>query len=1150
MAFVFKATGRDSGRPQTSSSPSAGAKKGLSPLGSPEQPPGSEAPVSAQATSRLRSAGATPTPALTPHMKRTPSSLSGSPLAPKYGEGASSILTAAGGRAGNPSSTATRRGGATGGGDGGIRGSPLPFSLRRPALSASGSAGDSPGGDDGVPSGAGAGAGDGGGGGGGGGSERDGSGTTDSSVGSGILTAADILAYRATSSSTRKGSLHAGQSRSAHRQRHEDQSAHGHLPRHRQQKSLDDRESLSFRQGFRHGPGLGGSPSSNRVAQPSKEAAAAKSAHRPAAVAATTDAASSAGSVASDSSDVSTRASESASASRRGGHASPRAKPMDARHNSSSSLWRSPSASFPSPPSASAAAASAGAKSRGEAGASPLSARAPQQAAARAMMLRRSRSFSTFSRPPATGAPATTGAIAGASSADGSNSGAHSACSSAVSACASGGKRNERDGGGGSTSTSNKLLRSHSVEGSCDVGGESAGDSNALFGRAGGASSKSSRVKGARSRYCHPRYAQQHHLDAPSSAGSAASARRAGAAWNVVDAQMADWGLLAGIGATGDAPRADSGPAASARTARSARAGSGASERSGSTPTGSRPALSRSRSGLSTAVFRRLSFSCEGDEATGEECGLVTESHSEEEQEGEGTGGGSARTTALAASDYDELYGTGRVARGDMASRGLDCRWWDKIRDELDALRALVEESASTAARSHPAATTAATAAPPQASPGQDHRQSPRLRRGMLKPSTKGDEQAPLLAADAGGGAVLAWLGHARRELESIVGGRGGGCGVECGDGEHAQRDGMLQKLKSQERCVAGSSSDTSDNSSCTSANSSSFGGTTDTAVTENDADALGEAGELGECSEADIFSLLATQSNQFIRLPAFSWDALAEGPSGVVLGRRAIRIQQQRSHTHTNCQYLLPQQPGWQHQDEQQQQQQQWRQQNRGITILERRGVGHCSLGGLFFVETDPGEERQADIEFASTCSSSASSSSSSSGRSEAGNDGPWLLRIPEDSLHKSPACYPAETATEAAAGETKEGAVEAAEGAAGGSESVDAASLQQATLPARSITEDTAPHAQAHLPAPVPPALRTPAALPSAGGWLGRPRGKPSGAGLIGARAAGGGGKRAGEVVLLGRGKEEHLENHMVRFWARERGYLHMLGLPSSHQ
>ncbi|CAI5975675.1 unnamed protein product [Closterium sp. NIES-65] len=946
MAFVFKATGRDSGRPQTSSSPSAGAKKGLSPLGSPEQPPGGEAPVSAQATSRLRSAGATPTPALTPHMKRTPSSLSGSPLAPKYGEGASSILTAAGGRAGNPSSTAARRGGATGGGDGGIRGSPSPFSLRRPALSASGSAGDSPGGDDGVPSGAGAGAGDGGGGG-GGGSERDGSGTTDSSVGSGILTAADILAYRATSSSTRKGSLHAGQSRSAHRQRHEDQSAHGHLPRHRQQKSLDDRESLSFRQGFRHGPGLGGSPSSNRVAQPSKEAAAAKSAHRPAAVVATTDAASSAGSVASDSSHVSTRASESASASRRGGHASPRAKPMDARHNSSSSLWRSPSASFPSPPTASAAAASAGAKSRGEAGASPLSARAPQQAAARAMMLRRSRSFSTFSRPPATGAPATTGAIAGASSADGSNSGAHSACSSAVSACASGGKRNKRDGGGGSTSTSNKLLRSHSVEGSCDVGGESAGDSNALFGRAGGASSKSSRVKGARSRYCHPRYAQQHHLDAPSSAGSAASARRAGAAWNVVDAQMADWGLLAGIGATGDAPRADSGPAASARTARSARAGSGASERSGSTPTGSRPALSRSRSGLSTAVFRRLSFSCEGDEATGEECGLVTESHSEEEQEGEGTGGGSARTTALAASDYDELYGTGRVARGDMASRGLDCRWWDKIRDELDALRALVEESASTAARSHPAATTAATAAPPQASPGQDHRQSPRLRRGMLKPSTKGDEQAPLLATNAGGGAVLAWLGHARRELESIVGGRAGGRGVECGDGEHAQ----------------------------------------------------------------------------FIRLPAFSWDALAEGPSGVVLGRRAIRIQQQRSHTHTNS-----------------------------------------------------------------------------------------------------------ETATEAAAGETKEGAVEAAEGAAGGSESVDAASLQQATLPARSITEDTAPHAQAHLPAPVPPALRTPAALPSAGGWLGRPRGKPSGAGLIGARAAGGGGKRAGEVVLLGRGKEEHLENHMV--------------------
>ncbi|CAI5997051.1 unnamed protein product [Closterium sp. NIES-64] len=792
-------------------------------------------------------------------MKRTPSSLSGSPLAPKYGEGASSILTAAGGRAGNPSSTAARRGGATGGGDGGIRGSPSPFSLRRPALSASGSAGDSPGGDDGVPSGAGAGAGDGGGGG-GGGSERDGSGTTDSSVGSGILTAADILAYRATSSSTRKGSLHAGQSRFAHRQRHEDQSAHGHLPRHRQQKSLDDRESLSFRQGFRHGPGLGGSPSSNRVAQPSKEAAAAKSAHRPAAVAATTDAASSAGSVASDSSDVSTRASESASASRRGGHASPRAKPMDARHNSSSSLWRSPSASFPSPPASSAAAASAGAKSRGEAGASPLSARAPQQAAARAMMLRRSRSFSTFSRPPATGAPATTGAIAGASSADGSNSGAHSACSSAVSACASGGKQNERDGGGGSTSTSNKLLRSHSVEGSCDVGGESAGDSNALFGRAG------------------------------------ASARRAGLAWNVVDAQMADWGLLAGIGATGDAPRADSGPAASARTARSARAGSGASERNGSTPTGSRPALSRSRSGLSTAVFRRLSFSCEGDEATGEECGLVTESHSEEEQEGEGTGGGSARTTALAASDYDELYGTGRVARGDMASRGLDCRWWDKIRDELDALRALVEESASTAARSHPAATTAATVAPPQASPGQDHRQSPRLRRGMLKPSTKGDEQAPLLATNAGGGAVLAWLGHARRELESIVGGRAGG------------------------------------------------------------------------------------------------------------------------------------------------------------------------------------------------------------------------------------------QTATEAAAGETKEGAVEAAEGAAGDSESVDAASLQQATLPARSITEDTAPHAQAHLPAPVPPALRTPAALPSAGGWLGRPRGKPSGAGLIGARAAGGGGKRAGEVVLLGRGKEEHLENHMV--------------------
>ncbi|CAI5975673.1 unnamed protein product [Closterium sp. NIES-65] len=708
-------------------------------------------------------------------MKRTPSSLSGSPLAPKYGEGASSILTAAGGRAGNPSSTAARRGGATGGGDGGIRGSPSPFSLRRPALSASGSAGDSPGGDDGVPSGAGAGAGDGGGGG-GGGSERDGSGTTDSSVGSGILTAADILAYRATSSSTRKGSLHAGQSRFAHRQRHEDQSAHGHLPRHRQQKSLDDRESLSFRQGFRHGPGLGGSPSSNRVAQPSKEAAAAKSAHRPAAVAATTDAASSAGSVASDSSDVSTRASESASASRRGGHASPRAKPMDARHNSSSSLWRSPSASFPSPPASSAAAASAGAKSRGEAGASPLSARAPQQAAARAMMLRRSRSFSTFSRPPATGAPATTGAIAGASSADGSNSGAHSACSSAVSACASGGKQNERDGGGGSTSTSNKLLRSHSVEGSCDVGGESAGDSNALFGRAG-----------------------------------------------------------------------------------------------------------------------------------------------------------------------DVM----QVARGDMASRGLDCRWWDKIRDELDALRALVEESASTAARSHPAATTAATVAPPQASPGQDHRQSPRLRRGMLKPSTKGDEQAPLLATNAGGGAVLAWLGHARRELESIVGGRAGGRGVECGDGEHAQ----------------------------------------------------------------------------FIRLPAFSWDALAEGPSGVVLGRRAIRIQQQRSHTHTNS-----------------------------------------------------------------------------------------------------------ETATEAAAGETKEGAVEAAEGAAGDSESVDAASLQQATLPARSITEDTAPHAQAHLPAPVPPALRTPAALPSAGGWLGRPRGKPSGAGLIGARAAGGGGKRAGEVVLLGRGKEEHLENHMV--------------------
>ncbi|CAI5995797.1 unnamed protein product [Closterium sp. NIES-65] len=331
-------------------------------------------------------------------MKRTPSSLSGSPLAPKYGEGASSILTAAGGRAGNPSSTAARHGGATGGGDGGIRGSPSPFSLRRPALSASDSAGDSPGGDDGVPSGAGASAG-GGGGGGGGGSERDGSGTTDSSVGSGILTAADILAYRATSSSTRKGSLHAG-----------------------------------------------GSPSSNRVAQPSKEAVAAKSAHKPAGVVASTDAASSAGSVASDSSDVSTRACESALASRRGGHASPRAKPMDARHNSSSSLWRSPSASFPSPPAASAAAPSAGAKSRGEAGASPLSARAPQQAAARAMMLRRSRSFSTFSRPPATGTPATTGAIAGASSADGSNSGAHSACSSAVSACASGRKRNERDG--------------------------------------------------------------------------------------------------------------------------------------------------------------------------------------------------------------------------------------------------------------------------------------------------------------------------------------------------------------------------------------------------------------------------------------------------------------------------------------------------------------------------------------------------------------------------------------------------------------------------------------------------------------------------------------------------------------------------------
>ncbi|CAI5505828.1 unnamed protein product [Closterium sp. Naga37s-1] len=1086
MALVFKATGRNSGRPQASSSPSASAKKGRSPHGTPEQSPGGEAPESAQATSHLRSAGATATPAFSPHMKRTPSSLSGSPLAPKYGGGASPTLPAAAGRAGNPSSAAARRGGAAaGGGDGGVRGSPSPFSLRRPALSASGSAGGSAGRDAGVSSGAAAAAAAAG-----GGSERDGSGTTDSSVGSGILTAADLLAYRAASVSTRKGSLHGGQSRSAHRQRHDDQSAHEHGPRHRQKKSLDDRESLSFRHGFRHAAGLDGSPSSNRVAQPSKGAAAAKSAHRPAAVAAATDAASSAGSVASDSSDVSTPASESASASRRGGHASPRAKPMVARQKSSQSPWRSPSASFPSPPAAPAAASSAGAKSRGEVGASPLSARAPQQEAARAMMLRRSRSFSTFSRAPSA-APAATGAIAGASSAAGSNSDAHSACNSAASACASGDKRSERDGGGGSTSTRNKLLRSQSAEGSCDVRGGSA----ALYGRAGAASSKSSRVKGARSRYGHPQHAQQHHLDAPSSAGSAASARRDGAVWSVVDPQSgldADWGSLGGFAATGDAPRTDSRAAASARTARTARVGSGASERSGSTPTGSRPALSRSRSGLSTGVFRRLSFSCEGDEATGEKCGLVAERHSEEEQEGEGgegqgTGRVIARTTALAASDYDGLYGTGRVARGGMASRGLDCQWWDKIRDELDALRALVEESASTAARSHPAATTAA--APPQASPRQG-RQSLRLRRGMLVvPSTKeGGGQAPaLLAADAGGGAALEWLGRARRELESMVGGRGGRRGVDCGDGEHAQRDGTLQGLKSQERCVA-SSSDTSDDSSSTSANSS-FGGTTDTAVTDNDANTLGEAGELGECSEADIFSLLATQSNQFIRLPAFSWDALAEGPS--------------------------------------------------------------------------------------------------------------------------------AETATGAAAGETKEGAVEASEGAARGSESVDVASLQQATLSVRSISAHTAPHAHAHLPAPAPPALPTPGVLPSAGGWLGRPRGKPSGAGLIGARAAGGGGKRAGEVVLLGRGKEEHLQNHMVvsdllirrfalglstflvlaacrdypimvgvsfmlralsspptllphslsfsvspmsrrfaatnneqRFWARERGYLHMLGLPSSHQ